>query len=113
MTEKRRKQRQAPISYRPPSDRRSELYALQLQSGLAMNAFITDSIFGSGTDRRKKLQDRDVARLLSYAARLREHLDILAAAHPEQGPEAGALRDAERELDLLRTALIAATGRAP
>lgn len=78
-----------------------------------MNAFISQSIFGSGADRRKTLNDRDVARLLSYAARLRKHLDQLASTLPGDGPEAVSIHDAEQALDLLRTALIAATGCSP
>jgi len=44
MTDKNRKKREAPISYRPPAALREEFFARVEKSGLSASGFITKSI---------------------------------------------------------------------
>lgn len=104
------KKRDAPISYRPPETLREEFRALVEKSGLSVNAFITNAIFGRAPgkqSRRPPIATQDLARLLAEAAKLRGQLETLA-------------RDSEREVQLreavtvltdIRTLLMQALGR--
>lgn len=74
------KKRAAPISYRPPEILREEFQQRVEKSGLSVNAFITQAVFGAPAPRqarRPPLEKQDIARLLCEAARLRAQLDTL------------------------------------
>lgn len=112
MTEK---SREAPISYRPPEALREEFRARVEQSGLSVNAFITQSVFGSAPPRPSRrsprhslLDQRVLARLLGEAARLRTSLETL----PVDGERQALLHEeAAAALQDIRTLLMQALGR--
>ena len=104
------REREAPISYRPPKDRTEEFRALVAESGLSVNAFITDRVFGH--TRRRLADPQMLARLLGNAARIRDQLHeiSLQVAH---GANALAIEAALEELTVIRSALIKLMGRKP
>ncbi|WP_208249026.1 hypothetical protein WGT02_03770 [Rhizobium sp. T1470] len=109
MTEK--KKRRAPISYRPPEILRKELLARIEKSGLSVNAFITQAIFGNlppRQSRRPSVATQDLARLLAEAAKLRGQLETL----PVDGERQVQLHEqAMAVLTDIRTLLMQALGR--
>jgi hypothetical protein len=113
MSDIKEHKRSAPISYRPPAERRGELYARQLRSGLSMNAFITKTIFDapiSRQNRRSPIKKGDLARLLNHAAQIRDRLyDI----KPDDADNSAFIEAVMEELTTIRTALIKALGRTP
>lgn len=116
MPDRNDKKRAAPISYRPPTSLRAELYARQLKSGLSMNAFITKAIFDAPVprqSRRPRVEAGELAKLLNQAARIRKRLDEISTGSDDD-PANGELNTAvQEELATLRTALLKAMGRAP
>lgn len=97
MTEKKR--RRAPISYRLPEILREEFRTRVEKSGLSVNAFITQAIFGSPPpqqSRRPPVAAQDLARLLAEAAKLRGQLETLSV-------------DGERQVQLHEQAVAALT----
>lgn len=115
MSEDRSKTRPAPITYRPPKALQAELHARQRRSGLSMNAFITEAIFGATAPRqyrRPPIEKTELARLLGYAADIHDRLDTLIADDGcgEDGAVMGAVME---ELATIRAALIRALGRSP
>lgn len=111
MTEK--KKRDAPISYRPPEALREEFRTRVEKSGLSVSAFITQAIFESDAPRqvrRAPIEQQQVARLLSEAARLH---DCLRELGHTDGTDPALLEEAVRDLHEIRTALLSALGRRP
>jgi hypothetical protein len=105
------KNREAPISYRPPEILREEFRARVEKSGLSVNAFITQAVFGQAPPRqarRPSVATQDLARLLAEAAKLRAQLDTLPVdgAHQVQLHE-----EAVAALTDIRTLLMQALGR--
>ena len=108
MTEKKR---EAPISYRPPSELREQFRARVEDSGLSVNAFITAAVFGEGAPeplRRASARRQDIARLLAETALLNERLKALM-----DGADTGAVEGAMADLREIRAACLAALRRAP
>jgi hypothetical protein len=109
MTEK--KNRDAPISYRPPEILREEFRKRVEKSGLSVNAFITQAIFASPPPkqaRRPSVATQDLARLLAEAAQLRAQLGTL----PVDGERQAQLHEeAVAALTDIRTLLMQALGR--
>lgn len=111
---RKRKKREAPISYRPPERLRGEFHARALNSGLSVNAFITASVFGKAAPRARRRQPLDrqmVAQLLSQTARISDRLPTA----PFQSPAAQAdlLKACRDELAEIRACLLLALGREP
>jgi hypothetical protein len=101
--------RAAPISYRPPKDREAELLARVAASGLPVNAFITQAIFGRNRHRPDELQA--LAGLLARTAQISDRLSEIELAGA--GGSAPPIEAAQRDLADIRAALIALMGRAP
>ena len=103
-----KRKRQGPISFRPPADKRAELYALQLKSGLSMNAFLCEAVFGGEAVRkyrRVSAEQAELAKLLAMAASIKDQLS-----------QASSLTDAETQSALdditaLRQAVFDTLGR--
>ncbi len=115
MTDPKNKKRSSPISYRPPEGTRSELFVRQLKSGLCMNAFITEAIFGMPSPRqvrRPPIEKAELARLLALAANIRDQLDALQndPSIPERDDQLDRALD---DLNVLRSAIFSALGRTP
>lgn len=103
------RKREAPISYRPPKDRAAEFRALVAESGMSVNAFITERVFGA---RRRPADPQMLARLLARAADIRDQLhDIQRGAAGET--QALAIEAALDELAEIRSVLIRLMGRKP
>jgi len=104
------KKRDAPISYRPPETLREEFRARVEQSGLSVNAFITQAIFAGAAPRqarRPSVATQDLARLLAEAAKLRGQLETLAG----DGDREVQLAEAVAALIDIRTLLMQTLGR--
>lgn len=108
MTDETRK-RAAPISYRPPKGREDEFNARVAASGLSVNAFLTESVFGRNRHRPGEL--RALARLLGQAAHIRDSLHEISMS--AGGDDALAVEAVMEELTEIRAALLALMGRKP
>ena len=101
--------RPPPISYRPPKEREEEFHARVAASGMSVNAFITESVFGRGRRSRGELQT--LAQLLNEAARISDRLHDIGLTGP--GNAALQIEAMRRELTEIRAALVALLGRKP
>lgn len=103
-----REKRRAPISYRPPKGREAEFDARVAESGLPVNAFITQRVFGN---QRRNAEKAELARLLAEAARINDRLHEAALS----GAEANTLllESCQDELHGIRNALMSLMGRKP
>lgn len=109
MTE--RTTRDAPISYRPPTELRETFHARVEASGLSVNAFITQAIFAQDAPRQRRrapVEQQMIARLLAEAARLHDRLNAVGSA---ADVDAALFEKAVRDLRELRAACLAALGR--
>lgn len=109
MEKKTAHKRRAPISYRPPREREDEFYARVSESGLSVNAFLTDAVFGRS--RYRPAEMRKLAQLLSACAVIRDALDALPEADHEVRAEV--LAAIHAELSEVRAALLKLMGRKP
>lgn len=101
--------RRPPISYRPPQAREEEFDALVEQSGLAVNAFITEAVFGRSRFRPAELQH--LARILATCAQISDALSNLSQ---QDGDDvAPCINAARAELSEIRAALLIMMGRKP
>lgn len=101
--------RPAPVSYRPPERLRDEFYVRAQNSGLSLNAFITQSVFGASAARQKG--DRKLAAcLLSQAAQINDRLADLDQACQSARQEA-ILQECRDELAEIRAALLKQMGK--
>ena len=111
MTEKTT--RDAPISYRPPTELREMFRARVEASGLSVNAFITQAVFEHDARRqvrRAPVEQQTIARLLAETARLHDRLGtVLLSAEFD----AALLEESLRDLREIRAACLAALGRKP
>jgi len=103
------KKRAAPISYRPPKDREDEFKARVAASGLSVNAFITESVFGRSRHRPGEL--KALARLLGRAAHIRDSLYGVSLS--AGGEDALIIEAAMEELAEIRAVLFDLMGRRP
>jgi hypothetical protein len=115
MTERDDK-REAPISYRPPRELRTEFEQRVLASGLSTSAFITKAWSGADPPRRSRRPTVDheaVAKILAGLAQVRDELQVLARHSDETGPNRAAIEQAARSLIEMRAACFKALGRKP
>lgn len=104
-----KKKRPAPISYRPPKGREAEFYERVAASGLPVNAFLNERVFGRG--RRPQGEQQELARLLAAAARISDQLHNIALSGDAQN--ALPIEQAHEELHEIRAALLSLMGRKP
>lgn len=112
MSDKTRKNRESPISYRPPADLREEFYARVQKSGLSTNAFITQCCLGGDAPRqvrRPSSESRLSAKFLAEAAVIREQLHDASLS----GGDPLLLEQAVQTLKDIRNALLTIDGRKP
>ena len=115
MTEKTKKGREAPISYRPPAELREAFRARVEKSGLSTNAFITKAVFGGDAprqSRRPAIEEKLLARLLAEAAAIRGQLHEITLTGA-QDRDTILLEMAASDLAEIRAALLLAMGRKP
>ncbi len=106
---KKSDRRPAPISFRPPEKLRDEFYARAKNSGLSLNAFITQCIFDRGTT-NSVIDRKPLALLLSQAARLNGHLEEMGQSSTDS-QNLLILEECRHELSEIRAALLIAIGR--
>lgn len=121
MTEK--KNRESPISYRPPQALRDEFRARVEKSGLSVSAFITQAIFDAPPPRQARRPvpgQGDIARLLAETALVGDQLRALriaaaatTTADDDDSQQAAALDEALAALREIRAACLLALGRMP
>lgn len=125
MTEK--KNRESPISYRPPQALRDEFHARVEKSGLSVSAFITQAIFDAPPPRQARRPfpgQGDIARLLAETALVGDQLRALriaataaaatvAATTDDGSRQVAALDEALAALREIRAACLLALGRVP
>lgn len=99
------KKRDTPISYRPPVDLRDEFVRRVEASGLPVNAFITQAVFGG---RRRPAERELLAQIMAEAAIIRDQLDAIA-----DSAQADHVDAALGELAVIRAALLKMMERAP
>ncbi len=110
------KKREAPISYRPPSDLRDEFRARVERSGLTTNAFLNKAVFNTDPprqSRRASAAQIAMTHALPPAAEIRnagDRIRAIAGDHPEI---AAALDDIDIALSEIRAAVFKANGRQP
>lgn len=106
-TDKPKTKKHAPISYRPPVDKREEVLELHALSGLSFSAFVTDAILSRY--RRSRAILKMLAELLACCASISDQLreiEISGTGHAQLILEQ--IRD---ELRMIRTALMRLMGR--
>ena len=103
------KKRAAPISYRPPKDREDEFDARVAASGLSINGFLNDCVFGK--NRRRPGEVKALALLLGRAAHIRDHLHEISLGASDE--EACIIKAAMDELTEIRAALLILMRRRP
>ncbi|MGD9537126.1 MAG: hypothetical protein AB7P52_05155 [Alphaproteobacteria bacterium] len=106
MTDQKKK-RAAPISYRPPRKREAEFAARAEASGLSVNGFLNDCVFGK--NRRRPGEQQALARLLGRAARIGDALEEISLTG--DAGHAVVIEAALAELSEIRAALLALMGR--
>ncbi|MEL6687548.1 MAG: hypothetical protein AAFP97_07995 [Pseudomonadota bacterium] len=87
------------VSWRIPAGREKEFDMLVALSGLSMNGFLTDAVFRK--NRHNPAQLKQLAQILSETARIKTELQSQSLVSEE----------IERELKLIRTALMSLMGR--
>ena len=116
MTDKDRKKRVAPISYRPPVELREEFQARVEKSGLSTSAFITKAIFNQVAPRqvrRPPIEKKLLAKLLAEAARIRADLHEISMCGGDDTETAHLIEQAVETLIDIRTAIMQVAGRKP
>jgi len=110
MTKTRDKKRQSPISYRPPEHLRAEFERRVKESGLTINAFLTES--WHGRNRHRPSETKLLARLLAQCAVFADRERKLQANEPsaEQSSRSGEIKTLLTEI---RSALFLLMGRKP
>ena len=113
---KRPNKREAPISYRPPKNLRTEFDARVKKSGLCTSAFITKAIFDvvpSRQSRRPPVEQKLLAQILAQAANINDQLNEIALTGGDNSNNSLSLETTLDELTVIRAALLKAMGRNP
>lgn len=114
MTKTRDKKRQSPFSYRPPEDLRAEFERRVTESGLSINAFLTEA--WRGRNRHRPAELKLLAQLLAACA---EFADENRKPAPDADPKDVRADDSVRSDDVktllteIRSALFLLMGRKP
>ena len=112
MSEKDKKKRPAPVSYRPPEELREAFHERVNESGLNTSAYITRAVFGQQPGRRTRrppIEEKLLAKLLAEAAQIR----TLLAEIKKSGDPKDALDHDELVMLLqdIRNAILKSIGR--
>ena len=107
---KPRAKRPAPISWRPPADKRAEFEKRLKASGMSANAFITEAVFGRTRHRPAEL--RQQAQILAQCAEIKDSLHEIAISGAAAGHTLN-LEDITARLVEIRSALFILMGRKP
>ena len=115
MPDKKRKKREAPISYRLPAERREQFYEDVRKSGKSTSAYITKALFNQDAprqSRRPAVEEKLLARLLAEAAQIRDHLHEISLGGGDER-DTLLIELAVGDLAEIRAALLKAMGRQP
>ncbi|MEO0681821.1 MAG: hypothetical protein AAF192_15560 [Pseudomonadota bacterium] len=104
-----RPNRPKPISWRPPADKRAAFEARVAASGLSINAFLTEAVFGRTRHRPAEL--RQLARILAEASAAADALRRLE--RNGRGLSREDLEPIRGDLGEIRSALFLLIGRRP
>ena len=99
--------RAKPYSYRPPKRLTEEFEQRAKESGLSVNAFITECVFGRTRHRPSEL--KALARIRAACANIADDMRRIGA-RPERA-KSFELEEIARELALIRSALMSLMGR--
>ena len=121
MEHKKRKKRDAPISYRPPSSLKAEFEERVMRSGLSTSAYNTKAVFGSEMPRqvrRPPVEKQILARQLAVLDEIRDQIRALQkqSREEEHGADEALARNLEEiagRLTEMRTLSLRAMGRTP
>ena len=102
--------RKPPYSYRPPEDRRAAFERRVAESGLSVNAFITEAIFGR--NRHRPAEMRLLSRLLGECAAIADLVRRIETSEGENRHEP-LLESVKSLLIEIRSALFLLMGRKP
>jgi hypothetical protein len=113
-SEKDKKKRPPPVSYRPPEELR-EAFAQRVQdSGLNTSAYITRAVFGQEPGKRSRrppIEQKLLAKLLAETAQIRTQLDeIMLTGVAQNTAQHGQLLEVLQDI---RAALLHGMGRKP
>lgn len=115
MDRKPKPKRIAPVSYRPPERLREEFHTRVQNSGLSVNAFITEAVFGQAAPKSRRVQRLDhqtATALLAQAARMTDQLRIMAGSASDQY-HAALIEECRDELAEIRNVILNVLGRRP
>lgn len=110
MPDEPNKKRPRPYSYRPPEARRAELEDLVSKSGLSLNAFITEAIFGR--NRHRPAEIKLLARILGQCAAIADQLRLIRSSSVSVDHTL-LLESVDARLKEIRSALFLLMGRKP
>ncbi len=109
MPDKKTEKRASPISYRPPKELREEFHARVKSSGLPINAFLTEAVFGRNRHRPAELEK--LAVILAKAAQISDQLHEISLAG--SGDSALPIESACEDLTEIRAAILKLAARQP
>ena len=109
MPDKKTKKRASPISYRPPKELREEFHARVQSSGLPINAFLTEAVFGRNRHRPAELEK--LAVILAKAAQISDQLHEISLAGADNS--ALLIEVACDDLTEIRAAILKLAARQP
>lgn len=115
MDRKPKPKRTAPVSYRPPEKLRDEFHTRVRNSGLPVNAFITEAVFDKAAPKSRRvtpLDQQTAAALLAQAARMTDQLRIMAGS-ADDPYHASLIEECRDELAEIRNVILSVLGRQP
>lgn len=107
-----KKKRKSPYSYRPPEDRRAAFEQRVAESGLSLNAFITEAVFGRNRHRPDEV--KLLAQILVKCASIADAIGMHDTFNTDDTEYRTRLLEGTRaELIAIRSALFLLLGRKP
>lgn len=116
MEKKDKKQREAPISYRPPASLKAEFSERVQKSGLSTSGYITKAVFGSEIPRqvrRPPVEKQILAKQLAMLAEIRDQIRALDEQASRDKAATCNLEEITMMLTEIRTLSLQAMGRKP
>lgn len=102
-----KRQRERPFTYRPPKARRQEFETMLRESGLSVNAFLNEAVFGR--TRHRPAENKKLAQLLIICAAIADELREIKMNGADHSILV--LEHIAEELRLVRTAIMERLGR--